>query len=445
MKNLSTFQLAILVICIGLLLIGVLIFAGILPGFRAPQGGTGGEVTLWGTIPRATIADLLNDFNSQHKNEFTLIYQEKDPRTIETDFLTAKADNRAPDLLLASHEILLTQRDRLLPIPADTYAPRTFLDTYPDAGRLFLQPAGVLALPLLLDPIVLYYNRDLLTTAGLPTVPKTWTEFREKVLPLTIFDAGRNITQSAIALGDYRNIPHMKDILAMLLFQAGNPILDQAGPKPRPLLNETFGFTVRPAAGVLDFYSQFADPARPNYSWNRSLPLAKQSFIRGQSAFYLGLASEFGEITRANPRLVFDVAIPPQKDAGMLASPTGGRITFACTYGIAVVRDRPKIATAWVTAQAFASAPTVKQLATLTALPPARRDLLATAPTDPTQTIFYQAAIIGRNWFDFAPARTEAIFERLVDSVSTGRLPSVQAVSEANTALENLIKETYGE
>ena len=110
-----------------------------------------------------------------------------------------------------------------------------------------------------------------------------------------------------------------------------------------------------------------------------------------------------------------------------------------------MVRDRPKIATAWVTAQAFASAPTATRLAEATALPPARRDLLASAPTDPTQTIFYQAAIIGRNWFDFAPARTEAIFERLVDSVSTGRLPSVQAVSEANTALENLIKEFYGE
>ena len=438
MKNLSTFQLAILVICIGLLLIGVLIFAGILPGFRAPTGGTGGEVTLWSTIPRATIADLLNEFNDQHKNQFTLIYQEKDPRTIEQDFLTAKADNRAPDLLLAPQEILLTQRDRLLPIPADTYPTRTFLDTYPDAGYLFLQPNGALALPLLVDPLVLYYNRDLLTSAGLPTVPKTWTEFKEKVLPLTTFDAGRNITQSAIALGDYRNIPHMKDILAMLLFQPGKPIFDQTGARPRPLLNETFTFIVRPAAGVLDFYSQFADPARPNYSWNRSLPLAKQSFIRGESAFYLGPASEFGEITRANPRLVFDVAIPPQKNSET-------RITFARTYAIAVVRDRPKIATAWTVAQALTEPISVERWAAASGLAPARRDLLGSAPTDPAQAVFYQAAIIGRNWFDFAPARTEAIFERLVDSVLTGRLPSVQAVSEANTALENLVKEFYGE
>ena len=437
MKNLSAFQLAILIVFIGLLLVGVLIFAGILPGFRAPQGGTGGEVMMWGTIPRSVISDLLNEFNDQHKSEFTLVYQEKDPTMIEKDFLTAKADNRAPDLLLAPHEIFFTQRNRLLSIPADTYPPRVFLDTYPDAGRLFFRSEGTLALPLLIDPLVFYYNRDLLTTAGLPTVPKTWTEFIAKTSPLTVFDERRNIIQSAIALGDYRNLGHMKDIVAMLLMQAGNPIFDNAGVRPTPLLNESFGFTLKPTAAVLDFYSQFADPSRLNYSWNRSLPEAKQSFIRGQSAFYLGPASEFPEITRANPHLVFDVAIPPQKDGS-------AKLTFARTIGVAVVRDRPKTAVAWGAAQALAAAPTVGKLAQLTGLPPARSDLLARGTTDPAQTIFYQAAIIGRNWFDFDPPRTKAIFEQMVDNVITGRLPSVQAAAQANKALEDLINDDYG-
>ncbi|HEY4476391.1 MAG TPA: extracellular solute-binding protein [Candidatus Paceibacterota bacterium] len=438
MKNLSTFQLAILIIFVALLLIGVLIFAGILPGFRAPQGGTGGEVLMWGTLPRSALADILNDFNDQHESEFSVVYQEKDQSVIERDFLEAKADNRAPDLLLAPHEIIITQRDRLVPIPADTYPPRTFLDTYPTAGRLFLQPEGTLALPLLIDPFVLYYNRDLLTNAGLPTIPKTWTEFIGQTAPLTVFDGRRNILQSTIALGDYRNIGHMKDILAMLMLQAGNPILDLTATRPVSLLNDALGFTLKPAAAVLDFYSQFADPARPNYSWNRSLPEAKQSFTRGQSAFYLGPASEFTEISRANPHLVFDVALPPQKD-------NANRLTFSRTIGLSVVRDRPKTAVAWAAAQALASQATIGRLASITLLPPARSDLLAVGTTDPIQTVFYQAAIIGRNWFDFAPPRTEAIFKQMVDNVLTGRLPSVQAVSQANTALEDLINDVYGQ
>lgn len=438
MKNLSTFQLAILVIFVGLLLVGVLIFAGILPGFRAPQGGIGGEVLMWGTIPRALISDLLNEFNDRHKNEFTLVYQEKDLTIIENDFLTAKADNRAPDLLLAPHEIFLAQRGRLLPIPPDSYAPRAFLDAYPEAGRLFLRADGTLALPLLIDPLVLYYNRDLLANAGLPAVPKTWTEFISKTASLTVFDERRNIIQSAIALGDYRNVSRMKDILGMLMLQAGNPIFGNTSARPAPLLDESFGFTLKPAAAVLDFYSQFADPARPNYSWNRSLPEAKQSFIRGQSAFYLGLAGEFNEISRANPHLAFDVAVSPQKDGG-------ARLTFARTIGVAVVRDRPKIAVAWSAAQALSDAATVEELARLTGLPPARSDLLARGTTDPVQTIFYQSAIIGRNWFDFDPPRTRAIFERMVDSVLTGRLPSASAVAAANKSLEDLVTDTYGQ
>ncbi|MEK7621932.1 MAG: extracellular solute-binding protein [Patescibacteria group bacterium] len=441
MKNLSTFQLAILIIFVFLLLLGVLIFAGILPGFRAPTGGTGGEVVMWGTIPRASLADLLNEFNNQHKDQFTLVYQEKDITAIERDFLEAKADNRAPDLLLGPHEILLTERERLVPIPPETYAPRAFLDTYGAASQLFLRGDGTLALPLLLDPLLLYYNRDLLTNAGLPTVPRTWTEFREKATPLTIFDDRRNIIQSAVALGDYRNIPQMKDILSLLLLQAGNPIFDNTGNRPQPLLNETFGFTLRPAAAVLDFYSQFADPARPNYSWNRSLPAAKQSFSRGQSAYYLGPASEWSEIKRSNPRLVFDVAVPPQPDVTTATA----RITFARAYGVAIVRDGAKVAVAWAAAQALASAAMVERLAETTGLPPARSDLLARAVTDPTLAVFYQAAIVGRNWFDFAPARTKVIFEQMVDSVLTGRLSSVSAVGVANTALDNLVKEVYGE
>ncbi len=438
MKNLSTFQLVILIIFVALLLVGVLIFAGILPGFRAPTGGVGGEVTVWGTIPRPLLAEMLGQFNDQHKDQFTLAYIEKDPQTIEREFVSAKADNRAPDLLLAPHEILLAERDRLLPVPAESYPTRTFLDTYPEAGRIFLNSSGTLALPLIIDPLILYYNRDILTNAGLPTVPKTWTEFRTKVAPLTTFDQSRNITQSAIALGDYRNIPHMKDILGMLLMQAGNPILDNSGVPPRSLLAETFGFTLRPAATVLDFYAQFADPARPNYAWNRSLPEAKQSFSRGQSAYYLGPASEWSEIKRANPRLAFDITLPPQKDAGV-------KITFARVYGIGIVKGGAKTATAWAVMQALAAAPTVKSLAEVTGLAPARSDLLGRGTTDAVATVFYQAAIAGRNWFDFAPAQTKPIFEKMVDSVLTGRLPSVTATVEANTAMEGLIKVTYGE
>ena len=112
---------------------------------------------------------------------------------------------------------------------------------------------------------------------------------------------------------------------------------------------------------------------------------------------------------------------------------------------MAVVRDRPKIVVAWSAAQALASAGVVGKLSQLTGLPPARSDLLSRGATDPTMSVFYQAAIIGRNWFDFDSARTKTIFEQMVNSVLTGRSSSVQAASEANKALEDLVTDTYGQ
>ena len=52
------FQLTLVGIFIFLLVLGVLIFSGILPGFRAPQGGIGGTVTWWGTLPSATLGPV---------------------------------------------------------------------------------------------------------------------------------------------------------------------------------------------------------------------------------------------------------------------------------------------------------------------------------------------------------------------------------------------------
>ena len=439
MKNLSAFQIVLISLFILFLLVGTLIFAGVLPGYRQTPGGAAGELVLWGTVPQSILQPILEQFNKDYKNYFTLRYEEKTGATLETEFVEAKADNRAPDLLLLPHDLGLTQRTRLTPLPPDFFPLRQFQDTFIDAGGLMIGDEGILALPLAVDPLIMYYNKNLLAEAGWPAPPRAWSEFVSKTANLTTFDDRRNILQSAVALGETKNIIHAKDLLAMLLLQAGNPIISQSNQTYVSALNQNFNTILKPAVAVLDFYTQFADPARPNYSWNRSLPEARPAFSRSQTIFYFGYASEYASIANENPHLTFDVTLPPQPTETNQPKLILGRL-----LSVAAVRGGPKTNAAMAAAAAFSNAAPAGALAQALFLPPARRDLLAAAPAEPALALFYRAALLTRAWLDPDPPATKKIFDTMVESVVTGRLRSVEAVAAADRELSALLQRIYG-
>ncbi|MBI2097658.1 MAG: extracellular solute-binding protein [Candidatus Vogelbacteria bacterium] len=438
MKNLSTFQLIIIGLFLLFLVIGTLIFAGILPGFRSPTGGAAGELTIWGTVPETVLRPIIDQFNKDYKDYFTLRYLEQASASFEREFVEAKADNRAPDLLLLPHELAFTQRARLAPVSPELVSLRQFRDTFIGAGELLTDGLAALALPLVVDPFVMYYNQNLLAEAGLASPPGTWTEFKVKTTALTILDSRRNITRSAVALGETKNILHAKDLLAMLFLQAGNPILVRSGGGYASALNQSFGTVLKPTVAVLDFYTQFADPARPNYSWNRSLPEARQAFIRGQTVFYFGYGSEYAVITRENPHLAFDVVLVPQPEDNQ------PKLILGRLLSVAVVSGSSKSVAAGQAAAALAGPAFAGALAEALFLPPARRDLLGQTVANPIMTLFYRAALLTRSWPDPDPVGTKKIFETMIESVTTGRSRSSEAVAEGDRELAALLERIYG-
>ena len=60
----------------------------------------------------------------------------------------------------------------------------------------------IYGLPLSLDTMAIYYNKDLLDRSSVPEPPKTWEEFAVAVKKITKYDKQTNkITQSGAALG----------------------------------------------------------------------------------------------------------------------------------------------------------------------------------------------------------------------------------------------------
>ncbi|HRY62276.1 MAG TPA: extracellular solute-binding protein [Candidatus Paceibacterota bacterium] len=432
----STFQYILLVIFGFLGVFGVLVFAGIIP-----IGGEGatyeGAVTLWGSVPERDMDLVLSDFNKENEDLFTLNYVYKDKQTFENDLINALAKGEGPDLVMITNDLIIKQGDKLLTIPFETYPERTFKDTFVEAGEIFLTKDGTLALPLYADPMIMYWNRDLFTNAGLVTYPKTWTDFLNISEKLTKKDNKGNVFQSAVAMGSYKNISNAKDILTTLFLQVGDNIISKntgVGDTLSKLYNSTLGGTSRGAGSAIDFFVEFSNPAKSAYSWNPSLSNSKSLFSEGKLAVYFGKASEYYGIKANNPHLNFDVALMPQREDSSL------KVTSADVIGIAVVKASEKQGTALRALYSLTGNNYGKIISGLLPLPSLRRDVLATAEKDPVLSVFNSSAIISRTWYDPDASASDIIFRSLVEAVNSGRQSASEAIRDAQIKFLEYVK-----
>ena len=426
----SKFQIILLAV------FAVSIVAGV-AAFSLYRGSSGKTVamTVWGDISSQDFSLLLNASAISQDRTFTISYVEKSTGTIETEFTEALARGTGPDLVILTQDKLWKNKPKLSIIPYTSISERDFKTAFVEEGELFLDGAGIYALPLSIDPMVLYYNRDLLSAAGQARPMAYWDEIYALAANLSKMDAAGNLVSSVMALGEARNIHHAKDILSLLLLQAGTPITSFIGSELRSQISMNFGTPVSPGEATFNFYTQFSNPARVYYSWNRSLIDAQTHFTSGSSAYYLGFASELRVLKNKNPTLNFGVSPVPQSRV------SGKTVTFGRLRAVAISRGSRNPSAALALATKLVSREAALSLAEILALPPARRDLLSRKPTDATSSVFYDAALQSKGWLDPDTVATDIIFRAAIESITSGRARTLEALNKVNSEIEALIKQ----
>jgi ABC-type glycerol-3-phosphate transport system substrate-binding protein len=364
-------------------------------------------------------------------------YQEKDPATFQNDLVSAIADGQSPDLILADAASLFVLRNRLYTIPFETYNERLYRDTYVDGASVFLSPAGVLAIPLLVDPLVVYYNKDLLAGQNYVAAPTTWNGLGQSLARFLKKDSRGVITQTAIGLGEVDNVQNYKDILSALFLQTGNPIVVQnptTGAYEQRLNRGQDTDTELGSAKALSFYTGFANQSNTSFSWTRTLPSTLDMFLSGKSAFYIGRASELFMIQSRNPNLSFDVTTLFQPDDAIRP------ITYGNFSGLGILKSTPNFPAAYSIAGTFTSKEFVEYLSAATAVPPARRDLLLVAQKNPYVQVYFKAALSAFGWPDPSPALSTEVFRDMIRAVNNGRSDASQAIYEASRDLQSAIR-----
>ena len=427
----STFQLAVISIFVAFIVIGVGAFAM----FGGVFGGGGvGAVTVWGTMPQETGDYLLDSLRSADKSLQDVSYIEKGAGSYESTLLNAMASGAAPDLFLVTQEQLGAFSDKIITIPYGTVSQSQFTSSFVDEGQLFLTPQGSLGLPFMIDPLVMYWNRDLFGSAGIASAPVYWNDFLTLAPKMYSANSSQNITRSAVALGAWSNVAHAKEILSTLFMQAGEPI---TGRNSSGALMPVFGNTPsntsgNPAESALRFYTEFGNPSKTTYSWNRSLPRSDEAFIAGSLGVYFGFASEYKTLGERNPNLRFAVAVMPQLQAG-------NKSTYGTMTALAIPRAARNVAGAASVAQKLTGAPAAAVLAAYTGLPSARRDVALDTSVSTVSDVFAQSALIARGWVDPGQKDTDQVFKTMIESVVSGGSEPSGAVSEAAQEFVRLI------
>ncbi|PIR38238.1 MAG: hypothetical protein COV34_01325 [Candidatus Zambryskibacteria bacterium CG10_big_fil_rev_8_21_14_0_10_42_12] len=408
---------------------GVFLFAT----FRGAGENQQISVTMWGTLPQVDFYSWYSSTPLSKNNNITVTYVYKNPDTFDQDFVEALADGRGPDIIFLPHEKILEHGNRIYPIPYDTLSERNFRDLFVEGTEIFLGPNGSYALPIIIDPLVMYWNRDIFRNAGIAQVPQYWDEFPSLALSLVERDSLKNITQSAVALGEYGNVYRARDIISVLLMQAGTPITQQSSLGLQSVLGSTFNFATMPADAALTFYTQFANPAKDIYSWNRSFNNSLNIFASGDLGILFARSSDLFAIQSRNPNLNFDVALLPQPREAT------NKMTYGYMEGLALVKQSQKLSGAYRVIQELTSKESVTALSNILKLPPVRRDVLVSRPSDAYLSVFYESALISQAWLSPHPATTDSIFRDMVESITSGRLRMGEAIRAASDALNRAL------
>lgn len=434
-KNLRPFQIGLLATFAILGVISVILLAGFDVVTQRTVNPYGDKVVIWGTFDQLNfdlaIRAVVDD--NDDENFRVVSYQEKDPRTFKNELVNAIAEGRAPDAIILSHEDLVELRSKLQPIPYATLSARTFKDNYLDGFEIFTRSDGVYAVPLAVDPLVMYWNRNILAEAGLAEAPASWEALVNNVAPkVTIRDARRNIVQSTIAFGEYNNIVHAKEVLSSLIMQSGSRLIEEDGRGGYNIyINEPVVSSLRkPVEAALQFYLQFSNPNSALYSWNRSQSDDLQAFIGEKLALYFGMGSNYGRIRELNPNLNFDAAALPQ---GASATTKRGYGNF---YGLAILQSSANKQGTLLALQTLARSASSNIISEGESMAPALRSGISAGSADPFRQMMFNQSLIARGWLEPSPSETDQVLSQMVEDVVSNRTKINTAVSDAIKRLE---------
>ncbi|MBU2067967.1 extracellular solute-binding protein [Patescibacteria group bacterium] len=389
------------------------------------------ELEFWGVFDDSDIYQpLITAFNQENKH-ITINYYKKNYETYEKDLLEAMASGRGPDIYMIHNTWALKYQDKLYSIPSDLMTLKGFQDSFVDvAYQDFVINNYIVALPLYVDTLALFYNKDIFNTAGIAQPPRTWDEFLDTVERITTKDSRDNIIRAGTALGTARNVNRSTDIISLLMLQSGTQMTDQNNTKA------TFDQSVgdfNPGQRTIQFYTDFANPLKAVYTWNTRMHYSIDAFYEGDLATMFNYSYNLPTIRAKSPYLNFGVAPMPQ-----ISIETS--VNYANYWGLTTSINSKAVNEAWQFIVWLTNKENAQKYLEASKKPTARRDLVTWQRNDQDLGIFADQALTARSWYQVDNLAIEQHLADMIESVVLGTATIEEAINKAASQVSLLMK-----
>ncbi|MBI3952630.1 MAG: extracellular solute-binding protein [Candidatus Doudnabacteria bacterium] len=394
------------------------------------------ELTWWKTFEDPeNLSELIGDYQSAHKN-VRIKYVKKDINDYEQELLNAIASGKGPDIFTIHNDWLAKHIEKMAPAPDKLIGQRAFMDTYVDVvSSDFVKDGRVYAIPLSIDTLALYYNKDILGSAGIAQPPKTWPQLIDDVQKITVQSKPGTFSKSGVAFGASSNVNRAVDILTLLMLQNGTKFYSDSlnmATFDQSIFDQGSTESFNPGAKALEFYTQFSDPAKKTYTWNAKTDFSVDSFAQGKLAMMLSYYYMKPTIENRSPNLNFAIAPVPQ------TTELGDKVNFANYWGEAVYKLSPNADEAWNFLAFLSGKESQKKYYSKHSLPSARRDIISEQISDENLGVFAESALTAKSVYKKDASLYEGIFLKMIDDVVLRSFRPEEAVRNA-VAQVNLI------
>jgi len=414
------------------------------------------DLEVWGAFDDnsdfSKIFEGVKDTNPFIRN---IVYKKIPVDTYENELMDALASGNGPDIFLVNNAWMPRFEDKVAAAPADLVNEQMFKSNFVDvvADDFIAKNGDINGVPLSVDSLALYYNKDLFNAAGVTSPPATWSELLDITKKITKIDDVSEIKRSGVALGTVENINRSTDIIDLLMLQNGAQLPNKSSIAYNPEFNI--------GKNVIEFYTQFSRFSSPVYSWNKRMHYSIDAFYEGDLGMMMNYSWHINTIKNKNAKLNFAIAPIPQIS-------NEKPVNYANYWSFVVNKNKQikqvdeespvtneiRIHESWQ----FLKFLTFKNEGKFTAInaktkstktfstsidpaayyiertkkPAARRDLVEKQKSDTTLGAFAYGNLIAKTWYKKNSNVIESIWAEIIDSVNRGDVTYDQAFRLAN-------------
>ena len=475
---------AIIVLVVGLIVYLVL-------SRKKPTASYKVNLEVWGLFDDSdAFSKVLIEYKKRNPYAGEISYKKMSVDSYENDLLDALATGKGPDIFLIHNTWLAKHKEKLAPAPENivdgkpvpVVTAKQAQDVFPDVvTQDFVDESNVYALPLSVDSLALYVNKDYLNQAGISRAPQTWLEFDDAVKKMTKIDSsgiqisGAAMGASSDASAGEGKINRATDILTLLMMQSRAEMFDKKNNVATfaNYIGTEPGKQFSPGKMALEYYTKFSNRGFAEYCWNSLQHNSVDSFIEGKTAMTINYSWLLPKIELRAPKLNLGTApVPQNKDQ----QGRGLNVDFANYWGFAVSKNKlsndstgaAKVASAtndqrvyeaWQFIRYLTMNPSFSQglpnqpagsesasfdpameYAEKQKKPAAMRDIIEKHKNDPVLAPFAEGNLIAKSWPQPDNLGVEKIFDEMIDDVALRNENSGEAVEQAQNGVNVLTK-----